>query len=42
MAVLAPESQRRTLDELVDRLDLGSGDTGANAPHSGSCSSYRA
>lgn len=29
MAVLAPESQRRTLDELVDRLDLGSGDTGA-------------
>ncbi|UGT44242.1 DUF389 domain-containing protein [Nocardia yamanashiensis] len=29
MGVLAPESQRRTLDELVDRLDLGSGDTGA-------------
>ncbi|MCP9620558.1 DUF389 domain-containing protein [Nocardia otitidiscaviarum] len=28
MAVLAPESQRRTLDELVDRLDLSSGDTG--------------
>ncbi|WP_306357809.1 MULTISPECIES: DUF389 domain-containing protein [unclassified Nocardia] len=28
MAVLAPESRRRTLDELVDRLDLSSGDTG--------------
>ncbi|NNH68950.1 TIGR00341 family protein [Nocardia uniformis] len=29
MGVLAPESQRRTLDELTDRLDLSIGDVGA-------------
>lgn len=29
MHALVPRSQRRTLDELVDRLDLGTGDTGA-------------